>query len=115
MKRDEGYLQSECVRWFRLQYPKMEKLLFAVPNGGSRKLIEAKRLKGQGVVAGVSDLILLVPNRGYFALCIEMKFGKGKQTENQKEWQKAVEKEKYKYVICRSIDEFISEINNYMQ
>lgn len=115
MKRDEGYLQSECVKWFRLQYPKFDKLLFAVPNGGSRNLIEAKKLKGQGVVAGVSDLILFVQSWGYGALCIEMKFGKNKQTDNQKEWQKAVEEQGYKYVLCRTVDEFINEVKHYMK
>ena len=28
----EHRLQSACVRWFRHQYPKLSKVLFAIPN-----------------------------------------------------------------------------------
>lgn len=114
MKRNEAYLQSECVKWFRLQYPKYSLLLCSVPNGGSRHILEAANLKRQGVVAGTSDLILFIPNKEFHAMCIEMKFGKGKQSEHQKEWQEAVESQGYKYVVCRSVDEFISEVRNYL-
>ena len=69
---------------------------------------------GEGVVSGVSDLILLVPNKTYHALCIELKWGEGKQTENQRIWQDVVEGLGYKYVICRTFDEFYSEVNGYL-
>lgn len=54
--------QYPCLRW-----------LFHVPNGGSRSKIEGARFKAMGVRAGVSDLLLLYPSRGYHGLCIEMK------------------------------------------
>ena len=114
MKHEESKLQQACVKWFRLQYRQYERLLFAVPNGGQRNVIVAAKLKAEGVVAGVSDLLLFVPNRDYHALCIEMKSAKGRQTENQKAWQKEVEKQGYKYVVCRSLDEFINIINDYL-
>lgn len=110
----ESQLQQNCIQWFRLQYPKYSRLLFAVPNGHKRNIVTAVKLKKEGVIAGVSDLILLVPNKTYHGLCIEMKIGKGKQTESQKEFQSEVEKVGYKYAICRSIDEFINLINNYI-
>ena len=31
---EESQLQRICVKWFRLQYPELAVLLFAVPNGG---------------------------------------------------------------------------------
>ena len=114
MKSREAYLQSECVRWFRLQFPKTARLLFAVPNGGSRDAREAVNLKIQGVVAGVSDLILLLPRNGFGCLCIEMKTETGKQSELQLQWQKEVEKAGNKYVLCRSFDDFREEILNYL-
>jgi hypothetical protein len=55
----EHNLQVDCVQWFSLQYPSLRGRLFAVPNGGHRSKTEAARLKAEGVVAGVSDLILL--------------------------------------------------------
>lgn len=115
MKRLESNLQIQCVRWFRLQYPKYSKLLFAVPNGGYRNKIEAGIMKAEGVVSGVSDLILLMPSKGFNSLCIEMKAGKGKQAESQKEWQNEAEKAGNAYRICRSVDDFMNVINGYLK
>lgn len=46
---------------FFLKLP--NKLLLAVPNGGSRNIIEAKNLKPQGVKTGVSDVLLLIAKK----------------------------------------------------
>lgn len=62
-----------CVKYFNLRYPKLKGRLFAVPNGGRRDAVTASKLKAEGVIAGVSDLILLKSNRDYGALLIEMK------------------------------------------
>lgn len=37
---------------------------FAVPNGGSRHVLEARNLKRQGVKTGVPDLVILSPAKG---------------------------------------------------
>ena len=50
MKSKEANLQVGCITWFRYQFPKLSKLLIAVPNGGSRNKIEAVNLKKQGVM-----------------------------------------------------------------
>lgn len=112
--KGEANLQSECIKWFIYQFPKLAPLLFAVPNGGSRNKIEAANLKRQGVRAGVSDLILLFPRGGHGALLIEMKYGKGRQRKSQKDWQQVTEAAGYRYVICRSLDEFMGEVRNYL-
>lgn len=113
--KQEDKLQSECLKWFRLQYSNIGKLMFSVPNGGNRNVEEAKKLKLTGVTAGVSDLILLIQNNGYGALCIEMKVGKNKQTEIQHEWELLAISHRNKYVICRSFDEFKKEIELYLK
>lgn len=112
---EEHHIQCACVNWFRYQYPEYRSLLFAVPNGGARSKATAGRLKAEGVVAGVADLLLLVPSCGYHGLCIEMKTKTGKQSDSQKEWQKEVKKKGYKYVVCRSLDEFIEIIDEYIE
>lgn len=114
MKHLEDNLQKSCVLWFRYQFPRYSKLLFAVPNGGKRNIREAERLKSQGVIPGVSDLILMIPKNGLGSLCIEMKIEGGRQTINQREWQEQVEKVGIKYEIARSIDEFMNIINKYL-
>lgn len=125
----ESRLQEACVTWFRLQYPKLAPILFAVPNGGKRthRTIvrggrvytyspEAKQMTKEGVTAGVSDLILLTPSSGYGSLCIEMKTTeKGSdQRESQKRWQQAAEQAGNKYVVCRTLEDFQREVNAYL-
>ena len=117
MRKKESAVQEICVRWFRLQFPSIGNLLFAVPNGGSRNIREAANLKREGVTAGVSDLIFLFPCGGYGALCIEMKTDEkgSRQSKAQKEWQSLVESVGIKYVVCRNFDEFVKEIKLYLQ
>lgn len=112
MKKLESNLQKACIKWFNFQYPNL--CLFSVPNGGSRNIIEAKRLKDEGVLAGVADLFLMRAKLGYYGLFIEMKIGKGVQSDKQKTFQKMCISEGYEYIICRSLDEFISKINLYL-
>ncbi len=114
MRDIEHKTQCGCVKWFRLQYPQYAELLFAVPNGGARDAVTGAKLKEEGVVAGVSDLILLLPRQGYHALCIEMKTEKGQQRKTQKNWQAAIERQGYRYCVCRSIDDFMSEVDQYV-
>jgi len=120
----EDILQISCIKWFRYQYPGLRKMLFAVPNGGKRESRinqygnryspEAQKLERMGVIAGVSDLILLTPRHGFGALCIEMKVGKGRQSLAQQEWELEAISAGNKYVICRSVDEFMNEVNQYL-
>lgn len=110
----EHLIQCACVRWFAYQHPELMGLLFSVPNGGRRDKVTAAKLKAEGVVPGVSDLLLLVPNKNYHALCIEMKDVKGKQSDSQKAWQNKVEAKGYMYVICRSLDDFIRVVSDYL-
>ena len=115
MREEEHNIQCACVRWFAYQHPELRGLLFAVPNGGARSKATAGMLKAEGVVAGVADLILLVPKQWAFALCIEMKTAKGRQSPEQKQWQTKVEDHNYRYVICRSLEGFMSVVNEYLQ
>lgn len=110
----EHRLQSNMIRWYRLQYPHMAHNLFAVPNGSKRDAVTAAKLKEEGVLAGVADLILLKSNRFYGALLIEVKTPTGRQSDSQKEWQQLITADGYKYVIVRSLDDFIREVKQYI-
>ena len=121
MKHLESKLQSACVRWFRIQYPAYAKNLFAIPNGGARDVITGAILKREGVLPGVADLFLAIPrytiNKEEFCagMFIEMKFGAGTQSKEQKDFQASVEREEYKYIVVRTLDEFIDNIKAYMR
>lgn len=111
----EHRLQSACIRWFRLRYPKLAPVLFAVPNAARRSARNGAYMKEEGMLTGVSDLILLKGNRFYGALAIEMKTRTGTQRPSQKEWQRECESAGNKYVICRSFEDFKREIENYVK
>lgn len=111
-KHNESRLQSACVKWFRLQYPYL--LLFAIPNGGKRSLIEAKIMKGEGVLAGVADLFLSEPKGEFHGLYIEMKVDKGQQTDNQKWFEQKAKERGYQYVVSRSLDNFMEVVKQYL-
>lgn len=115
MRHLEDSLQKRCVMWFSLQYREYAKLLHHSPNGGKRNAIEAAKFKAMGVRAGFPDLILCIARQGYHGLFVELKTAKGRQSDNQKYYQAVLEEQGYKYVVIRSIEDFISTINEYLQ
>lgn len=108
----ESELQRACMKWMRLQYPKL--MMFSVPNGGYRNRREAAIMVSEGIRTGVSDLILLKACGGYHGLCVEMKWANGRQSDAQKEFQFIVEQEGYLYRIARSFDAFKDLIERYV-
>jgi VRR-NUC domain len=97
----EGRIQASIVDWIRTVAPGT--LVFAVPNGGLRSKTEAARLKWQGVLAGVPDLIVLAPVGRVFAL--EVKTEVGRLSESQKEIFGSLVALGVQRAIVRSIDD----------
>lgn len=112
---EEHKMQCSQIRYMRATHPELERVCFAVPNGQKRTNRQTAWLHEEGMVNGVSDIILLKPNKFYPYLCIENKTPKGKQTPEQKLFQKAVESQGGEYVIVRSLDEFINIIEDYLK
>lgn len=110
----EHHIQTAMVSWFRLQYPAMAHNLFACPNGGKRDAVTGSKLKAEGALAGVADLLFLKPNRFYHGLLIEVKTPKGRQSDSQKQWQQKISKDGYKYIVARSLYEFMTEVQRYL-
>lgn len=99
----EDQLQQKIVIDFRNRNLKNDNLIFSVPNGGSRNPIEALKLKKTGTLAGVSDLIIMVPNRIIF---LELKTEKGVQSEVQKNFQKNIESLGFEYLLIRNLKQY---------
>lgn len=104
--------QCSFVRWFRFAYP--TKLLAAIPNGGMRNKIIAGKLKSEGVIAGMPDILIASQNGGYPALFIEMKHGKNTLTNSQKIIKEKLEFEGYLVKVCYSWQEAKAEVENYL-
>jgi len=114
----EAEEQAALFRWAqysKAKHPQLE-LMYAIPNGGSRNLIEARHLKEQGVKAGVPDICLPVPNLKYTALYIELKRKKGgRVSEEQRGWIAALNRVGCRAVVCKGFDEARDEILNYLR
>lgn len=113
----EMKLQAACVLIAWNDFPETRKLLFHVANEldrpDSNPILGAIR-KAQGIVSGVADLILLIPRGKYHGLMIEMKTKDGSQSIHQREWQKLVEEQGYRYVVVRSEEEFRALLTEYL-
>lgn len=70
-------------------------------------------MRAEGVLSGVSDLFLAFPCSGYSGLFIEMKFGKGKMTDNQKRFSNNASSSGYLVACCRTFEEFVKTIEMY--
>lgn len=116
MRNQEHLAQSLLIKWFRLQYPLMAKCLWAIPNGGARHIGTALKLKAEGVMPGVSDLFLMIPNNGHHGLFLEMKKEKGaKLQQNQLEFLNLAESMGYAAEVAYGFEEAQEIIKKYLQ
>ena len=113
MKKTEARIQQEIVIYFRNKYglnhhnPKY--LIFSVPNE-SENAKENIYKKSIGLMAGVSDLIVILKNKVIF---VEVKTEIGTQSEKQKEFENDVINLGFDYLVVRSKEEFIQNIDKY--
>ena len=92
-------------------YPQL-RMMFAIPNGGSRHIAEASKMVGAGVKAGVPDIFLASPkdngsmSQSYSGLFIEMKktnrrnHKNGGQSKDQINWIHELKMNNYACAIC---------------
>jgi len=98
-------------------------LLFSVPNGaflGGRSALQYAKLKKEGFVNGVSDLLYLQPRGPYHYLALEMKTeGRRREREgglspDQLEFIQSVSMAGGFPVVCYGAEEAIASFANYM-
>lgn len=106
----ESQIQRQMVAWFRLQYPRY--VIAAIPNGGQRSALEAKIMKGEGVLAGFSDLVIIADRSILF---VEVKTKDGRQSKLQKKFQADVERLGFQYFICRSLQDFQLAVEKWLR
>jgi len=102
-EKTEARIQQEAFMWHWNTYPTHRKRLFMV-NNNPRNEVDGNRMKAQGMIAGVSDMILL--REGRPPLCIEFKLPNGRQSPAQVAWQSVAEATGAEYVLIRSLEEF---------
>ena len=109
--------QTALMKWAVLsagRRPEL-RLIYHIPNGGSRNAIEARNLKAQGVKAGVPDICLPVARKGYHGLYIELKRQQGgRVSEAQDGWIKALNEQGYLAKVCAGFMEAVRLIEDYL-
>ena len=113
-EHDEQVILFNLAAMHETQYPELA-WLHAIPNGGLRNPRVAIKLKAEGVKAGVWDVFLPVARQGYHGLYIEMKYGKNKITDNQREFWLFVAEQGYKCLICYDGADAFSEVLRYLE
>lgn len=81
MEQTEAKIQQEAIMKIWNEMPETRLCLFHVPNGGIRNAQEGAKLKAQGVISGVPDLVFVWAGKTHY---IEVKTQTGVLSKNQK-------------------------------
>jgi len=100
-KQTEAALQKAVVQYLTLALPPHEALFWHTPNGGWRSRATAGRLKAEGVMPGVADIVVIWKGR---PIAIELKAKTGPQSRAQKAWADQFTTAGGAYTVCRSVE-----------
>lgn len=93
-----NYEHWDQVRYFDLfhrQHPDIYDLLHATPNGGARSEKVGFDMKAEGQKKGYPDVTLDAARGIYHGLRLELKYGKGRASPEQLEWQRRLREQGY--------------------
>ena len=123
----EHAIQAAFIEWVSRvenlpQYHAL-RLSFAVPNGARVGIGQARKLKAEGMRAGVPDwwLPVVMPVRGerwtgleYKGLCCEFKTRLGRLSKAQSNYRFLLESAGWRVDLCRSTEGAIACVNYYL-
>jgi hypothetical protein len=105
--KPENKIQQECLIYLAQKYP--DNIIHSVPNEIPYALPAPimgriiSLLQSFGMLKGAPDLIMHTPNGG--CICIEIKKTTGKQSPEQIQFQKRIEKINGNYIVVHSLNE----------
>ena len=114
----EGQEQAALMTELRIRMPDVADLIYHVPNGGHRHVLVAMKLKEQGVVAGIPDLVLTMARGCYFGLYIEFKATPPNDaaiSASQHERIRKLNAQGYLAVVCRGHFDTMEQIRAYLR
>ena len=111
---EEAQNQSAYFKWLAFAHPSVDKVTFAIPNGGKRPISTAVKLKAQGVKAGVLDVYMSEPNAHHPGLYIEFKSHGKKLTKSQAAFAASVRLRGYAVSVCYSYMDAINVTIKYL-
>ena len=113
----EAEEQIGFFRWIAANQAKDPRLktVFAVPNGGTRSVAEATRLKRGGVRPGVPDICAPIPIAPYPSLWIEMKIKSNKLSEEQIKFTNLLHSLGHCVRVARNAEQAIRILQDYLR
>lgn len=113
IKKPEAREQARLVaalrcRWSRIENLAQRPVVFHVPNGGSRNALEGANLKTQGVLAGVPDLLIVMPFGE--TIWIEMKADTGSRSKKQIDLHDHFDKLGHEVITAYSAEEALDKL-----
>jgi hypothetical protein len=109
----ENKFQRSVAQWLNLQYPNL--LWWHTPNEGKRSKFEQWLAKILGIRAGVSDIIILHPNKQFHGIAMELKVAPNKATSAQLKFLKQAEQAGFYTCIAYNIEEVMQIISSYLR
>lgn len=109
MRNEEHQLQVTIVKYLR--YKKY--VVFSIPNHGVRSPRMGAYYKEEGLLPGVADLFLMLPNKHSHGVFIEVKSKEGRMVETQKQFQIKCIQNDYEYWLIKDLDTLIKKISQY--
>lgn len=109
----ERHSQIILFDWARAN-PPIAPFFFHIANEGTGNVIRGRKMKREGVVAGIPDNFLSLPNAHYHGLYIEMKRRGEKARDIQLATHERLRAAGYKVVVCYSAREAADEIKSYL-
>lgn len=105
----EHEIQSAFMEWVNWQANSDPRFSYfiKIPNEGKRSFWACGKMKKEGMVAGLPDLLCLWPMIPYTGLAIEFKTSTGKISKSQKEWEDKLLRAGWLHDFCRTVDDAI--------
>lgn len=111
----EHNIQRLVVAWFRNRYPHLSAVFFAIPSGGKRDKVTAARMKAEGALPGVPDLMLATPRGPWAGLFLELKTETGYPSKVQRERIDALRSQGYAAEVAKGYEAAKIVIANYLE
>lgn len=110
---EEHEIQVNFVEYLRIRDYELYLDSFAIANGGKRHISEAKRLKAEGVKAGIPDIFIPLGRKGYLGLFMEIKKPDGVLSPAQKIMIPRLRARGYKVEVPKSLEQSIAMFEAY--
>lgn len=110
-ERTEATEQAAVVEYCDIKHIPV----FHIPNEGKRSYAEGANMRRKGLKKGVPDLFIPVPSNGFHGLFIELKYGKGKPSNEQAGWLSLLSSNGYMAAVCYGFDEAVRIIESYLK